>query len=298
MNHRKGEAVERADTKARAAYLLAARAFRGMRHVHAQQWRNFSGQNYGVHPARAEALQRAAGVVDTAVRVATLLHDGVEDQPARVVEAFGPRRAPADDARWFQDFVAQERDALDALREAFGPRVAELVAAVSKPRAWKGLPKEAVTQRMLAQVEAAEPAAWLIKVADRVDNVRDWPVERLPWGYLKEAVAISRAAERHVEEVPGLDVLLARLDGVVEAASEAKRRGYVGRTLVECEVALDAWPGPVEGGLALDLAFGPTQPRWRDAFGPLPSLYVWPKDAPTRPGGEAWVFVGVAERAW
>lgn len=95
----------------------------------------------------------------------------------------------------------------------YGERVARIVSAVSKPAAWKrlGLDKEDVNRRMVAKLEEGPPEAYIVKCGDRIDNLLDYPPGTAPKGYARAGLRIADAAERHVEEVPGLEALVASL---------------------------------------------------------------------------------------
>ncbi len=95
------------------------------------------------HPVEvAELLWRVGGVRDMPVLVAALLHDVVEDTAA------GP----------------------DEVRELFGERVASIVREVTDD---KSLPKAKRKELQILHAPDLSPGAGLIKIADKICNVRD-----------------------------------------------------------------------------------------------------------------------------
>jgi len=134
--------------KGELALLLKALAFAA--HKHRDQRRKDPGASpYINHPiALADVLVNEAGVTDVEVLCAALLHDTVEDTATTHAE----------------------------LAAAFGARVARIVAEVTDDKA---LPK---AERKRLQVEHAgglSPEAKLVKLADKICNLRD-VAERAP----------------------------------------------------------------------------------------------------------------------
>lgn len=104
-----------------------------------------TGAPYLEHLLEAlEVLVVGAGVTDTDVLAAAVLHDVVEDT------AVGN----------------------DELAERFGPRVAELVGWVTIPEAGPGEDPADVKVATLRQLAAAPKDAILVKLADRLSNVQ------------------------------------------------------------------------------------------------------------------------------
>jgi len=108
------------------------------------------------HPIQvAELLWRVGGVTDPATLVAALLHDTVEDTGAK----------PAD------------------VRRRFGEQVLDLVLEVSDD---KSLPRAERKRRQIETAAMKSTGAKLIKLADKICNLRDlvqsppvdWPLER------------------------------------------------------------------------------------------------------------------------
>ncbi|QKG25098.1 HD domain-containing protein [Actinomadura verrucosospora] len=112
-----------------------------------------TGVPYVEHLLEAlEVLVRGAGVTDTAVLSAVLLHDVVEDTPATLAD----------------------------VEAAFGPEVTELVDWVTKPPAGGAgrQAKRAAKSAYLRRLRDAPPEAVLVKLADRVSNVQR--LDRMP----------------------------------------------------------------------------------------------------------------------
>ncbi len=122
--------------------LLKALAFAAHKHRD-QRRKDAQASPYINHPiALADVLVNEGGIEDAAVLCAALLHDTVED----------PATTPAE------------------LREAFGERIARIVAEVTDDKA---LPK---AERKRLQVEHAASIsreAKLVKLADKICNLRD-----------------------------------------------------------------------------------------------------------------------------
>ena len=94
---------------------------------------------------------RGAGVIDPDILCAAVLHDVVEDTQCTIV----------------------------GVRAAFGDRVADMVAWVTKPDATDEADKKALKEAYLASLADAPDDAILVKLADRASNVqtlRDLPL--------------------------------------------------------------------------------------------------------------------------
>ena len=137
--------------KSGLALLLDALAFAAHKHRD-QRRKDPEASPYINHPiALADVLVNEGGVSDVEVLCAALLHDTVEDT------ATTPRE----------------------LEEAFGPRIARIVAEVTDD---KTLSK---AERKRLQIEHAgrlSPEAKLVKLADKICNLRD-VAERPPAGW-------------------------------------------------------------------------------------------------------------------
>ncbi len=134
---------------------LAARA-------HGDQRVPGTGFPYVVHVAKvAMEVVASAGAdepfdLDLAVACA-LLHDAVEDAESE----------------------AQGAANLRAIRDAFGPRVADGVAALTKDAK---LPKADRMADSLRRIRAQPPEVWRVKLADRITNLEPppahWPLDK------------------------------------------------------------------------------------------------------------------------
>jgi guanosine-3',5'-bis(diphosphate) 3'-pyrophosphohydrolase len=91
-----------------------------------------------------EVLVRGAGVTDTGILCAAVLHDVVEDTDATV----------------------------DDVRAVFGPRIAELVGWLTIPEPGPGQDKAAVKLDYLRGLRHAPRDAILVKLADRASNAQ------------------------------------------------------------------------------------------------------------------------------
>jgi len=126
------------------ALALASRLHRGDRR---------QNEPYINHPLRvAIRIMSHYGIRDPDVIVAALLHDVVEDHAAEL--------APAGTAE----------AALAVLAERFGPRVAELVAAVTNPEWDSGRDRHVQYREHVAASLDASPWARVIKASDFTDN--------------------------------------------------------------------------------------------------------------------------------
>jgi (p)ppGpp synthase/HD superfamily hydrolase len=103
-----------------------------------------TGAPYVEHLLEAlEFLVRGAGVTDPDVLCAAVLHDVVEDTPCTIAD----------------------------VRAAFGDRVADIVAWLTKPEADPGA-ENAVKEAYLKGLAVAPDDAILVKLADRASNVQ------------------------------------------------------------------------------------------------------------------------------
>jgi len=112
-----------------------------------------TGAPYAEHLLEAlEVLVRGAGVTDPGILQAAVLHDVVEDTPCSI----------------------------DDVRRAFGARVAEMVAWVTKPEPAAGIDRKTAKEAYLSRLQDAPDDAVLVKLADRVSNVQTLRNLRLP----------------------------------------------------------------------------------------------------------------------
>ncbi len=170
------------------ARIIKAADFAAHKH-RGQRRKDAEASPYINHPlALARVMKLEAGVDDVTALVAAILHDTVEDTETT----------------------------LEELAEAFGPEVAAIVAEVTDDQA---LPKP---ERKRLQVERAphsSPRARLVKLADKICNLRDvavappahWPLERRQ-AYFDWAKAV----------IDGLRGTHARLEALFDEACRAR----------------------------------------------------------------------------
>lgn len=158
--------------------LLRALLFAADRH-RAQRRKDPQQTPYINHPIGvAECLARVAGVEDLSVLQAAILHDAVEDTDTT----------------------------FDEIEQLFGNEVRTLVAEVSDD---KSLPKEERKRLQIVHAPELSDSAKLIKIADKIANVRDvshtpppdWPAERrleyLEWA--EKVVAGCRGVDAELD---------------------------------------------------------------------------------------------------
>jgi guanosine-3',5'-bis(diphosphate) 3'-pyrophosphohydrolase len=135
--------------------------------------------DYVVHPIRvAEHVRRVAGIDDVEMLCAAVLHDTIEDS--------GTRR--------------------DELAEAFGDRVAQIVAELTND---SRLPKAERHEDMIRRAATISQDAKIIKLADRYDNL------------LHSTSADANKRRRLLQETPRL---LDALRGACPALEQAVTR--------------------------------------------------------------------------
>jgi (p)ppGpp synthase/HD superfamily hydrolase len=189
------------DTSRLAAALLKASTFAARKHRD-QRRKDAEASPYINHPIEvAEILARIGGVDDVTVLQAALLHDTVEDT----------QTSP------------------DELEREFGSTVRKLVEEVTDD---KTLPKLERKRLQIKHAPHLSPRAKLIKLADKICNVRDvthsppkdWDVRRRGeyFDWAAEVVAgcrgTNRALERH------FDTLLREAQGLMNPAGAARER--------------------------------------------------------------------------
>ncbi|HVN84251.1 MAG TPA: HD domain-containing protein [Candidatus Binatia bacterium] len=189
------------DTSRLAEALLKALIFAARKHRD-QRRKDAEASPYINHPIEvAEIIARIGGVDDVMVLQAALLHDTVEDT----------QTSPAE------------------LEREFGATVRKLVEEVTDD---KTLAKQERKRLQIEHASHLSPHAKLIKLADKICNVRDvthsppkdWD-ERRRVAYLDWAAEVvagcrgtNRALERH------FDALLRQVQGLMNAAGASPRR--------------------------------------------------------------------------
>jgi len=138
-----------------ANLLLKVLSFAAFKHRH-QVRKGSKPIPYINHPiALADLLVRTGNIHDPEIIAAALLHDTVEDTAAT-----------------FEELEAE-----------FGSQISQLVAELTDD---KSLPKEERKRRQVEDASSLSPRARIVKIADKVCNLRDivedpparWPLER------------------------------------------------------------------------------------------------------------------------
>jgi guanosine-3',5'-bis(diphosphate) 3'-pyrophosphohydrolase len=170
------------------ALVLRAASFAALKHRD-QRRKDAQASPYINHPlALASILANEGGVGDTATLCAALLHDTIEDT------ATGP----------------------DELERAFGAEIASIVAEVTDDKA---LPKVRRKQLQIEHAAHLSPKAKLVKLADKIANLRDvaasppagWSLERR-----REYFDWARSV------IDGLRGVAPQLEAVFDAAFSAR----------------------------------------------------------------------------
>jgi (p)ppGpp synthase/HD superfamily hydrolase len=171
--------------------------------AHAGQRRKDGRSPYIVHPIGVlRHLVSDLGVTDPILACGAVLHDVVEDTPIPLAR----------------------------LRRRFGPRVAELVEALTLPPHLHGesVPGTAKTRRLLDDLERMPWGAVLVKLCDRWDNLRD--MRNAPWGPAKRRyyrvqtrrllAAVERRARTDAPPPPFADAVSRALAAIRRATSD------------------------------------------------------------------------------
>jgi hypothetical protein len=140
------------------------------------------------------------GIHDTDVICAALLHDAVEDHPAELA-GLGGRG----------DGSGGQEAALAVLAQEFGPRVAELVAAVTNPQYAPDRDEHEQYREHVAASLLRSPWARIIKASDFTDNGVGLIHTTGP--------RLQRLAAKYAPLVPVLRDLIARPDTPLSAAA-------------------------------------------------------------------------------
>jgi (p)ppGpp synthase/HD superfamily hydrolase len=148
------------------------------------------------HSGQARKGRGNEPYVNHLAEVASLLAAGTEGKDAELVAA-----------GWLHDTIEDTGTTAQGLAETFGRRVADLVAEVTDDMR---LPKEQRRQKQVADATKKSPAARLIKVADKISNIRarirpqPSPEER------EDLVDYLNWAEKVVEGCRGVNAMLDR----------------------------------------------------------------------------------------
>lgn len=136
------------------------------------------------------------GVRDPDVACAALLHDAVEDHAAELADGGG------------------QREALEVLAGRFGPRVAELVAAVTNPDWVPGRDRHQQYREHVARSLEQCPWARVIKASDFTDNGAGLIHTTGP--------RLAELARKYAPLVPVLQELIARPDTPLSDQAKAR----------------------------------------------------------------------------
>jgi len=171
--------------------LLRALAFAAERHSK-QRRKDADASPYINHPiALAQVLCNEGGIEDAEVLAAAVLHDTIEDTETTA----------------------------DELAAAFGHRIAGIVVEVTDD---KTLDKQVRKERQVEHAASLSPQAKLVKLADKICNLRDvastppvtWPLERRQ--------AYFDWAKRVIDGLRGVHP---RLEAIFDAAYALRPRG-------------------------------------------------------------------------
>ncbi|WP_298191244.1 HD domain-containing protein [Novosphingobium sp.] len=167
--------------------VLDAAAFAADKHRR-QRRKDAEATPYINHPlALATILAREGGVTDAEVIAAALLHDTVEDTETTLAE----------------------------LEARFGSVVAAMVAEVTDDKA---LPKAVRKQLQIAHAAHKSPGAKLVKLADKIANLRDIAASPpADWDQTRKAAYVRWAGE----VVAGLRGTNAALEAAFDGAAAA-----------------------------------------------------------------------------
>jgi len=170
--------------------LLRALAFAAERHS-GQRRKDAAASPYINHPiALADVLANEGRVLDVVVLSAAMLHDVIEDTPTSA----------------------------DEIEARFGTRIATVVVEVSDDRS---LDKATRKLRQIEHAPHLSPEAKLVKLADKICNLRDilssppvhWPLQRQQayFDWSAQVIAGVRGVHPQLEAV--FDTLYARRPG-------------------------------------------------------------------------------------
>lgn len=168
--------------------VLDALAFAAEKHRD-QRRKDPEASPYVNHPiALARILTHEGGITDAGVIAAALLHDTVEDTQTTIGE----------------------------LKRRFGPRVAAVVAEVTDD---KRLPSATRKQLQVDHAAGLSRAARLVKLADKIANLRD----------LKKSPPSDWTLQRRQQYFDWARDVVDRMRGTNEALERAFDKAYAGR---------------------------------------------------------------------
>lgn len=198
---------------------IIVKAARTASMAHRGQTRRVTNRPYIEHPARVAGMAATLGLSEEGV-AAAYLHDVVEDCNVTV----------------------------GALRDEFGPVVAQVVESLTKPSQATGN-RAARTAAFIEQLKGASREAQVIKLLDRLDNLRDVAGDKPDFIalYCRETEALLDAIGGAAEDIA--QAIRAELKGLQATCVDAALRAQV----VEMRTALEAAEAiiadkPVQGG--------------------------------------------------
>ena len=183
------------------------------------------------HPLRvAIRIMSHYGIRDPDVVAAALLHDVVEDHAAEL--------APAGTTE-----AAQTEAALAVLAERFGPRVAELVAAVTNPEYDPGRDRHVQYREHVAASLNRSPWARVIKASDFTDNGAGLLYTTGP--------KVPDLADKYAQLVPVLRELISRPDTPLDLTARQRVLDQLDRAEERFDAILPpGWAGRFGSGRA------------------------------------------------
>jgi HD domain len=177
------------------------------------------------------------GIRDADVVCAALLHDAVEDHPGELAASGGMgAAAPGSGAAAVDGAGGSTGAALAVLAAEFGPRVAELVGAVTNPDYVPGQDKGEQYRAHVAASLAASPWARVIKISDFTDNGVGLIHTTGP--------ALTRLAGKYAPLVPVLRDLINRPDTPLSRDARALILRQLDRAQQRFTAILDGPPSP------------------------------------------------------
>jgi len=145
------------------------------------------------HSGQARKGQSGAPYLNHLAEVAALVAGTADGADAELVAA-----------AWLHDVVEDEHATADEVEALFGRRICGLVQELTDDMT---LPKEERKRRQVEEIGAKSPGARLLKLADKVSNVRgvnddppaDWSADELR-SYVEWAVSVVDAGCRGIDE--------------------------------------------------------------------------------------------------
>ena len=157
------------------------------------------------HSGQARKGRSDEPYVNHLAEVANLLAAATEGKDAELVAA-----------GWLHDTIEDTGTTREELSQDFGRRVADLVAEVTDDMS---LPKDRRRQRQIIEAPRKSPGAKLIKIADKISNIRARIVPEPSSAQRADLAAYAIWAEKVVAGCRGVNAKLdAKFDEAVRAA--------------------------------------------------------------------------------